>query len=151
APADAATSPAVALLVELARRTRPGFRLDDGNVEAVAELCHRLDGLPLALELAAPRLYTLGPHELLKRLDAGHSVLAGGPERPPRQRTLHRTLEWTYDLLGGPERALLRRLAVFPGRFGLADVEAVCSDDGLDGEVLLSSIAVLVEAALVER
>jgi predicted ATPase len=147
---EAAGVPAVELFVRTAVAAGSGFALTDENVEAVAEICRRLDGLPLALELAAPWLRLLAPRTLLARLDDRASMLAGGPDLPERQRTLQRTLEWSHDLLGPDERTLFRRLSVFSAGFELADVEAVCRAS-LPGGRLLESLVALVDASLVVR
>ena len=111
--------------------------------EAVAEICRRLDGLPLAVELAAAATALLRPAELLARLD---SVLVDGPrDLPERQRSMAATLDWSYDLLGEPERALLARLAVLPGTFSLAGAEAVAGQD------VLRDLRVLLDHSLVSR
>jgi predicted ATPase/DNA-binding XRE family transcriptional regulator len=148
--AEAGRVPAVALFVRQAGWAGAGFALSDENVEPVMEICRRLDGLPLALELAAPWLRVLTPEALLARLDDQDATLRGGPELPDRQRTLQRTLEWSHALLGPAERTLFRRLAVFSGAFELADVEAVCGE-ALTSAVLLDSVAALADASLVVR
>jgi predicted ATPase/class 3 adenylate cyclase len=116
---------AVTLLVERARAVRPGFDPD----EAVVEICRRLDGLPLALELAAPRLRGLGTRALLERLDRRLPFLTGGRrDAPARQQTLRATIEWSHDLLAADQRAAFRRLAVFSGTFSTASAQAVDLD-----------------------
>lgn len=122
------TSPAVQLFVERATEVQPDFALTAENAPAVARLCSRLDGLPLALELAAAQLDTLSVEPLAARLDASFSLPADrGVEMPPRQQTLAATLDWSYHLLSEPEQVLLRRLAVFAGSFTLEAVEAICT------------------------
>jgi non-specific serine/threonine protein kinase len=122
---------AVQLFIERAQAAAPAFRLTDDNATAVVEICRRLDGLPLALELAASKVRLLPPHELLSRLDAeGPSsplqLLAGGPrDRTERQQSLRATIAWSYDLLNEAEKTLLRRLAVFAGDWSLDGAEAV--------------------------
>lgn len=130
--AAVATSPAVELFVQQARAVRPGFALDDGNRADVAELCRRLDGLPLALELAAAHQRLLSPHALLGRIDSrlGSGVTAG--DRPERQRSLGAAIAWSYDLLDAPDRAVFRRLGVFRSPADLDAVAAVAMPDGGD-------------------
>jgi predicted ATPase len=141
-------SDAVALFVDRVRRVDPSFVIDDTNAVAVAEICIRLDGLPLALELAAPRIRLLTPAELLARLDRALPVLTGGDvDLPARQQTLRDTLDWSYAFLGEPERRLFARLAVFAGGWTLSAAEAVC------GEALevLAALATLLDNSLLRR
>jgi predicted ATPase/DNA-binding SARP family transcriptional activator len=120
---------AVRLFVERARDVWPAFALTPANAPAVVQVCARLDGLPLALELAARRAAVLPPAELAARLDARFRLLTGGnPAAHPRQRTLAATLDWSHALLGEAERVLFRRLSVFAGGFDLEAAEAVCAD-----------------------
>jgi non-specific serine/threonine protein kinase len=119
---------AVALFVHRAQAARPDFRLTDDNASAVAELCRRLDGLPLALELAASRSKLVSPQAMLAHLGGRLALLTGGPcDRPARHQTLERAIAWSYDLLTPPERALFRRLAVFAGGCTLEAVQEVCA------------------------
>jgi predicted ATPase/DNA-binding SARP family transcriptional activator len=123
-----------ALFRERARNVAQQLRLSDADECAIAAVCARLDGLPLAIELAAGRMRSLTPAELLERLEPRMPLLAGGPhDLPARQRTLRATLEWSYELLDSPERRDLERAAVFAGGFGLDAAEAVCETtvDGL--------------------
>jgi predicted ATPase len=127
-PARVRDEPAVRLFVDRAEAADPGFRLTDDNTAAVIELCRRLDGLPLAIELAAARTRLLSPPRLLERLDRSDSVLAGSAvDAPERQRTLRATLDWSYQLLTSGEQAMLAWLSVFSGGFTLAAAEAVCA------------------------
>jgi predicted ATPase/DNA-binding SARP family transcriptional activator len=122
-----AHSEAVQLFVQRAQAVRPDFTLGEGNVEAVAEICAQLDGLPLAVELAAARVKLLSPQAMLPRLEDRLQFLTGGPrDAPARQRTLRATIDWSYGLLNADERTLFRRLAVFAGGCSLQAVEAVC-------------------------
>jgi predicted ATPase len=127
-------SAAVQLLVARAAAVRPGFVVTATNAVAVAELCRRLDGIPLALELAAAQLRVLSPAALLRRISGGldRSIdLAAGPvDLPDRQRTLRATIEWSYSLLTEPERTLLARLSVFNGAWTLESAEAVATVNG---------------------
>ena len=121
--------PSVQLLVGRARAAAPRFELTSRNGPAVAEICRRLDGLPLAIELAAARIRLLPPHALLARLDDRLEVLTGGPrDLPERQRTLRNTLDWSFGLLSAAEQALFARLGVFAGTFGLPAAEGVFGD-----------------------
>ena len=139
---------AVALFVERARTTRDSFELTPGNAGAVAAICRRLDGLPLALELAAARLRLLSPEALLERLDTALDVLTSGPrDRPERQQTLRATIDWSHSLLKESEQRLFRRLAVFAGGCTFADLEGVCTDPG---ETVLDELESLVDKALVQ-
>jgi predicted ATPase len=125
--------PAVALFVERAREANPTFALTDDNAAAIAELCQRLDGLPLALELAAARLSLLTPQTLLQRLEHRLPLLSrGARDLPARQQTLRTTIAWSYDLLEAGEQQLFRRLAVFVGGFTLEAAQAVCLADATD-------------------
>ena len=126
----------VMLLVERAAAVRPGFRVTEETADVVAEIAARLDGLPLAIELAASRLKLLSPAELLERLGRRLPLLTGGARNvPERQRTLRAAIEWSHDLLGPEERRLFARLSVFAGGWTLAAAEAVCGP-GLDTDVL---------------
>ena len=140
-------SSAVQLFAMRAGAAAPGFRLDEGNAQAVAGLCRRLDGIPLALELAATRVRALGVHELLARLDDRFRLLVTGPrDAPPRQQTLWAVIDWSWELLTDPERLVLRRLAVAADGCGLPAAEAICAEDGLD---VLGLLARLVDRSLV--
>jgi predicted ATPase/transcriptional regulator with XRE-family HTH domain len=127
---DAATEPAaVRLFVERAAEVRPEFVLDAANAAAVAEICRRLDGLPLAIELAAARSKALSPSQLLARLERRLPVLTGGArDLPARQQTMRDALGWSYALLTQPQQALFRRLAVCVGGFALGAAEAINAD-----------------------
>src|SRR5439155_25393454 len=119
--------PSVALCVERAREANPAFALTSDNAATIAELCQRLDGLPLAIELAAARLSLLTPMALLARLEHRLPLLSrGARDLPQRQQTLRNTIAWSYDLLEAGEQQLFRRLAVFVGGFTLEAVRAIC-------------------------
>jgi predicted ATPase len=140
----------VRLFVDRAGAAAPGFELDDENAVDVARICFRLDGLPLALELAAGRLGALGPAAIAERLDDRFRVLrTGGHASPTRQHTLAATLQWSHDLLEADERTLFRRLAAFAGGFELEAAERVCADDDLDSPAVADVLARLVEKSLV--
>ena len=143
---DIAASDAVRLLVERAQAISPSFALTDGNVTAIAAVAQRLDGLPLALELAASRLRILGPTELLRRLDQAVPLLSGGArDLPERQRTIRQTIAWSYKLLDPGAQTLFRQLSLYVGG---CDVEALDAL-GASGTDPLEAIATLVEHALV--
>jgi LuxR family maltose regulon positive regulatory protein len=144
-----ATAAAVRLFVNRARARSPAFELTADNASTIAAICRRLDGLPLAIELAAARVLELPPRALLARLERRLSVLTDGPaDLPERQQTLRATLEWSYTLLPMAEQALFRQLAVFAGGWTLQAAEAVCQVD----EVPLSAEAVLrLQTSLVDR
>jgi predicted ATPase/DNA-binding SARP family transcriptional activator len=140
----------VRLLLERAAASAPGFELTEGNAGDVVTLCRRLDGLPLALELAAARLRSLPVSELVRRLDDRFALLVGGSRVGlTRQQTLRATVDWSYDLLTEPERILLRRLSVFAGGFTLAAAEEVCPDGELDRGVIAEVLGGLVDRSLV--
>ena len=140
----------VRLLLERAAAAAPGFALADHNAADVVTLCRRLDGLPLALELAAARLRTLPLSELVARLDDRFALLVGGSRIGlTRQQTLRATVDWSHDLLAEPERLLLRRLAVFAGGFTLAAAEAVCPDGRLNRASVAELLSGLVDRSLV--
>ncbi|MFJ9818448.1 AfsR/SARP family transcriptional regulator [Streptomyces sp. NPDC101151] len=127
----------VRLFVERAADAAPGFRLTSQNAEAVAQICFRLDGMPLALELAAARVHVLAPRQIAERLDDAMTLLDRGSRRAAtRQETLLATLEWSHRLLDDQERRLFRRLSVFAGGFSLAAAEQVCAAGTQDASVL---------------
>ncbi|HSK83838.1 MAG TPA: tetratricopeptide repeat protein [Rubrobacter sp.] len=145
-------SPAVELFCQRARAVLPAFELTTTNAATVARICQKLDGLPLAIELAAARVKLFPPDALLERLDRRLQLLGGGArDLPERQQSLRDTVTWSYDLLGADEQALFRRLAVFAGGCSLEAVEAVCgSEDDKRGEssVFLETLASLVDNSL---
>ncbi|HET8629556.1 MAG TPA: tetratricopeptide repeat protein, partial [Thermomicrobiales bacterium] len=146
-----AANPSVRLFVDRAGFARPDSALTPANAAAVAAVCARLDGLPLALELAAAWVAHLPVGELAARLDDAPRLLAGaGRVAPDRQRTLRATLDWSVALLTPAERALLARLAVFAGGWTLAAAEAVCPDDALPAGEILPLLAALVDQSLVQ-
>jgi predicted ATPase len=141
---------AVRLFVERADAAAPGFVLDEHSAMDVARICFRLDGLPLALELAAGRSGALGPAAIAERLDDRFRVLrTGSHASPTRQQTLKATLQWSHDLLEPDERTLFRRLAAFAGGFELEAVERVCAGGELDEAGVADVLARLVEKSLV--
>jgi predicted ATPase len=131
----------VQLFLDRAVAARPGFETTDENIPALAELCRRLDGLPLALELAAARLRSLGPEAIVERLDQRFRILDAGPHRgDQRHRTLGDLVGWSYELLTGPEQTVFQRLSKFAGGFDLRAAEAVCSDEDDTLEVILALV-----------
>jgi predicted ATPase/DNA-binding CsgD family transcriptional regulator len=145
-----AATPAVALFLHRARATRGDFALTGHNAAAVARVCAHLDGLPLALELAAARLRALSAEQIAARLDDRFHLLTGGDRAAsPRQQTLRATLDWSHALLTAPEQTLLQRLAVFVGGWTLEAAEAVCAGDGIDGADVLDLLTALVDHSLV--
>ncbi|WP_324277825.1 BTAD domain-containing putative transcriptional regulator [Blastococcus brunescens] len=147
---DLETSTAVRLFVERAQNALPDFRLVEQNAAAVAEICRRLDGIPLALELAAARVAALPVTELAGRMQDRFALLTTGPRTAEmRQRTLRSTVDWSYQLLSEPERMLLRRLSVFRGAWTLAAVQAVAGGEGLDPRAVVDILARLVNRSLV--
>ncbi|WP_067175440.1 BTAD domain-containing putative transcriptional regulator, partial [Microtetraspora niveoalba] len=146
-PAAVARADAVRLFMARAAASARGFTLDAGNAEAVAQLCRRLDGIPLALEMAATRVRALGVHELVNRLDDRFRLLAGFQRgAPARQQTLTAVIDWSWTLLTEAERVVLRRLAAHADGCALDAAEAVCAEPGID---VLDALARLVDRSLV--
>lgn len=145
----------IRLFVERAQASLPSFALTTANANAVAEICRRLNGVPLAIELAAARIRTLTAEQILARLDDALTLLArqdASPDQPtlPRQQALAATIAWSHELLSQPRRILFRRLAVFAGSFDLDAVEAVCAGHGIPAELILGLLADLEGRSLVE-
>ena len=141
---------ALALFVARAGLVRPGFRLDASSEAVVRTMCQRLDGIPLALELAAAWLPVLTPHQIVAGLDDRFALLVRGPRGAvPRQRTLVASIEWSHALLGEPERIVLRRLGVFAGGFGLEAARAVAPGGAVTGDDVLPALGRLVDKSLV--
>jgi predicted ATPase/class 3 adenylate cyclase len=145
----------VALFVQRAQAVKPDFQLTGANARAVAEVCIRLDGLPLAIELAAARMKVLPPKALLVRLDQRLAILTSGArDVPARQQTLRNTIEWSYNLLDEEEQRLFRRLSVFVGGCTLEAAEAICSalDNDTDGAgQVLDRVASLIDKSLLQQ
>ena len=144
--AELADVDAVALFVDRARSAADHFALTPQNAEAVAQLCVRLDGLPLAIELAAARSRSFSPHQLLARLDL---LTSGGRTALARHQTLRAAIEWSYDLLNRTEKTLFRRVSVFAGDFTAEAAEDVCSGKGVASATVASLIGALVDKSLV--
>ena len=144
---------AIRLFIERAQAAKPEFAISDRNVYAIAEVCHRLDGLPLAIELAAARVNVFPPQALLARLEHRLATLTSGPrDLPVRQQTLRQAIAWSYDLLTPGEQMLYRRLAMFVGGCTLAAAEAVVTGGGLDlGLDLVNGMASLVDKSLLRQ
>jgi predicted ATPase/class 3 adenylate cyclase len=141
---------AVRLFSDRARAVKSDFGVDTGNAGAVGEVCRRLDGVPLAIELAAARVVAMNPAELARRLDRRFRLLTGG-ERVAieRHQTLRATIDWSYELLTEPQRRLLARLAVFAGGCTMEAAETVCKGDPIEGDQVLELLADLVARSLV--
>jgi predicted ATPase/DNA-binding SARP family transcriptional activator len=136
----------VRLLADRAAAVRPNFTVDAGNAADVARICRALDGVPLAIELAAARLRTLSAAQLAERLDARFELLTGGSRTAvPRHQTLRAVVDWSWELLSGPEQVLARRLAVFPGGATLTAAEHVCQDAALPADTILPAVFGLIE------
>jgi predicted ATPase/class 3 adenylate cyclase/DNA-binding CsgD family transcriptional regulator len=155
-PADAGAtdvlegSEAVVLFRDRARLVRPGFEINAGNAAAVADIVRRLDGIPLAIELAAARIKAFSPTQISSMLHDRFNLLTGGARTAvPRQQTLRASVEWSHELLSAPERVLFRRLAVFPAGFDLAAAEAVGQGGELAAREVIDQLALLVDKSLV--
>jgi predicted ATPase/DNA-binding CsgD family transcriptional regulator len=143
---------AVRLFAERAAAVLPGFTVDAGNGAAVAGVCRALDGIPLAVELAAVRLRSLSPGQILSRLDSRFQLLSGGsPAGQPQHRTLQAALEWSYELLADEEQAMWRRVSVFAGSFDLDAAEAVCAVGRVDAGEIADLIDALVAKSILLR
>lgn len=145
-----AGSEAVQLFVERAQAALPSFTLSSAHAAAVEEICRRLDGLPLPIELAAARVRVLSPEQIARRLDDAFRLLTTGSRTAlPRHRTLRATMDWSFGLLSAREQVLLRRLAVFAGSFTLDAAEVVAAGEPLEPEDILDGIAALVDKSLI--
>ncbi|MBC8138853.1 MAG: tetratricopeptide repeat protein [Fibrella sp.] len=149
-PAFLLEYPGIQLFVQRAIQATPSFRLDRRNAQAVAEICQRLDGIPLAIELAASRLRSLSVGDIQTRLSDRFRLLTGGSRSAlPRQQTLRAVFDWSYSLLSRQEQALLSRLSVFAGGWTLEATEKVCGGDGLEAWEVLDTLTALAEKSLV--
>ena len=144
--------PVIALFRDRAQAALPAFEVTVANAHAIAEICVRLDGLPLALELAAARIKLFSPQALLALLAQRMQILTGGARTlPERQQTLHRTLQWSYDLLSSAEQWLFRHLSAFVGGFSFEAVEDICRSGGRPTSDALSGVAALLDNSLIQR
>jgi len=152
-PIDALSRlPSITLFIERAKAVKHDFALTHENAAAVAAICARLDGLPLAIELAAARIKLLPPSAMLAKLESRLNLLTGGArDLPTRQRTLRSTVDWSYGLLNDTEQTLFRRLAVFAGGCTLEAIEAVCDTRGDLGLDLLDGMSSMVDRSLVQQ
>ena len=150
-PADGLLSyEAVQLFVERARAVLPSFTLTPENASAVVQVCRRLDGMPLAIELAAARIRALSVEQIVARLDDAYRLLTGGSRSAlPRQQTLRAAMDWSFGLLSAPERAVFRRLSVFAGSFSLEAAEAICAGEPEDAYDVLDVLSSLIDKSLV--
>jgi non-specific serine/threonine protein kinase len=147
---ELADAPAVRLFVDRAAAVQPTFSLTPGNARAVASICARLDGIPLALELAAARARSLTPEQIMERLEGGSPLLTGGARTAPSlQQTMRAALDWSLALLSTPEQVLFRRLSVFVGGWNLEAAEAACGGHGLAQGNVLDLLDRLVDTSLV--
>jgi predicted ATPase/DNA-binding SARP family transcriptional activator len=150
APAPLRAFDSIRLFEERASLVRPSFALDGATADAVARICRRLDGIPLAIELAAGRAGSLGPESIADHLDDRFRILTGGPSTAPdRHRTLEATLDWSYDLLNAREQSLFTRLSVFHGGFDVAAMAEVCADDPVEPASVAALLSGLVQKSLV--
>ena len=149
-PEELAASDAVRLFAERARTQNPGFVLDGRSARLVASICRRLDGIPLALELAAARLSSMSLAQVADRLDQRFRLLTGGSRNAmPRQQTLQATVDWSFSLLNPAERKTLTRLSVFAGGFDLEAAEQVCTTDAVDALDVMDLLGSLVDKSLI--
>lgn len=147
---DARDAESVQLFVARVRSNRPGFEIDQENLESVVGLCRRLEGIPLAIELAAARARMLAPGQIARRLDDGLRILSQtGRGLPARHRTMRAALAWSHELLEEPERVLFRRLGIFGGDVRVEDIESVCATAPLDRDAVLDLLDRLVDWSLV--
>jgi len=138
------------LFVDRARLLRPDFSVTSENAASLASICYRLDGIPLAIELAASRLRAMSVEELSQRLDQRFALLTDGSRTAlPRHRTLRSTIDWSYDLLTNVEQAMLRRVSVFAGGWTLAAAEHICTGDGIEKSDTIDLLTSLADKNLV--
>jgi len=146
---DIFQSEAVSLFVERAADVLPGYQPGEAEAPTIAQICLQLDGIPLAIELAAARMSLLSAQEIAARLDRRFSLLTGGQRTAmPRHQTLRAAIEWSYDMLGEAEQVLFRRLSIFAGSFSLEGAEAICDSQEIRGDEVLSLLGRLVDKSL---
>jgi predicted ATPase/class 3 adenylate cyclase len=149
-PGEVAAAEACVLFTERARAVRPGFAIDADNADAIADICRRLDGIPLALELAAARVVAMSPADIAARLDERFRLLTGGRHASiERHQTLRGAVDWSYSLLDADEQIVFDRLAVFSGTFDARAAEAVAAGDGVEGWDVLDALTRLVAKSMV--
>jgi len=152
--AEISHNAAIALFLQRAQAVKPDFQLTDGNARAIVEICVRLDGLPLAIELAAARMKLFPPQALLARLDQRLAILGGASrDLPARQQTLHNTIAWSYNLLNADEQRLFRWLSVFVDGCSLQAIESICAalSNGDEAAQVLDAVASLVDKSLLQQ
>jgi non-specific serine/threonine protein kinase len=148
--AEALACEAAQLFIDRARLQRPQFTVTSENVSALASICRRLDGIPLAIELAAPRLRSMSVEELSQRLDQRFGLLTGGSRTAlPRHRTLRSMIDWSYALLSDAEKVVLVRASIFSDGWTLAAADQVCGEGGIEGESMLDLLAALADKSLI--
>jgi predicted ATPase/DNA-binding CsgD family transcriptional regulator len=149
-PASLASNEAIRLLVERASAIDPAFHVNEANAAALGAICRRLDGIPLAIELAAGRLRALSPQQLLTRLDSSYDLLVGGSRAaPPRQQTMRALIDWSYELCTPAEQLLWAKLSVFRGGFRLDAAERICTDDRIAASVVLDVLEGLIDKSII--
>lgn len=145
---EVAASEAVQLLLDRARARKPNFELDDGNATWIAKICRRLDGVPLAIELAAPKLAMISPKELYERLADSLKVLKGGHDEAERHQTIESAIAWSHRLLNEKEATLFRRLAAFSSSWTMAGAEAACASDEFEAFDVMDTLQTLLDKSL---
>ncbi len=144
-----ADAESVLLFIDRARSARPDYQPTDGDLEAIAQICTRIDGIPLGLELAAARLRSMSTQELASRLDGSFRILSASKTAIPRQRTLQATIDWSHELLKPQDQVVFRRCSQFAGGFDLESAEAVCAGDEVNGWEVLDHLDSLIDKSLV--
>ncbi|MDQ3022012.1 MAG: hypothetical protein M3R36_15790 [Bacteroidota bacterium] len=141
---------AVRLFIDRARSVKSDFEVNNNNAHSIAQLCSQLDGIPLAIELAAARINVLNVEKILDNINNRFKILTGGSRTAqPRQKTLRAMIDWSYDLLSEKEKLMLERLSVFSGGWSMEAAEEICSDDGIKEFEVLDLITNLVNKSIV--